>query len=100
MQESSLLSSLLPIVGLFAIFYFLLIRPQNKAAKKHKEMIASLEKGDKIVTNGGLIVEVVKTEEEFITIKLNDGVTARLDRNFIARKVEPLAVKDEKSESK
>ena len=52
-MQGDLLTSLLPLVALFAIFYFLIIRPQQKQAKAHKDMIASLKKGDKIVTNGG-----------------------------------------------
>ena len=55
-----------------AIFYFLIIRPQQTQARKHKEMIANLDKGDKIVTSGGFIVEVVKKEEEFFMVRLND----------------------------
>lgn len=63
---------------LFAIFYFLVIRPQQKQAKAHKQMLESLQKGDKIITNGGLICEVVKPEEDFIKVKLNeDNVTAK-----------------------
>ena len=59
MQGSGdLLTTLLPLVILFAIFYFLIIRPQQKQAKSHKEMLAALAKGDKIVTNGGIIAEV------------------------------------------
>lgn len=79
MAENSILTSLLPLVVLFAIFYFLVIRPQQKQAKAHKQMLESLQKGDKIITNGGLICEVVKPEDDFIKVKLNeDNVTAKL----------------------
>jgi preprotein translocase subunit YajC len=78
----------LPLVILFAIFYFLIIRPQQKQQKAHREMLESLTKGDKIVTTGGLIAEIVKTEEDFIKIKLNDSVIVRLDRAFVSKKVE------------
>lgn len=89
MQESSLLTSLLPLVALFAIFYFLIIRPQQKQQKAHKKMIDELTKGDKIITNGGLICEVVKPELDFIKVKLNDeGVIAKISKEFIARKVD------------
>lgn len=74
---------------LFAIFYFLVIRPQQKQAKTHKQMLESLQKGDKIITNGGLICEVVKPEEDFIKVKLNeDNVTAKISREFIAKKID------------
>jgi len=62
-SSTDLISSLLPLVALFAIFYFLIIRPQQKQAKAHKEMVSNLKKGDKIVTNGGLMVEVTKVED-------------------------------------
>ena len=78
----------LPLVILFAIFYFLIIRPQQKQQKAHREMLESLTKGDKIVTTGGLIAEIVKAEEDFIKIKLNDSVIVRLDRGFVSKKVE------------
>lgn len=82
------MAQFLPLILLFAIFYFLIIRPQQKQQKAHKEMLASLNKGDKIVTNGGLHAEIIKVEEDFIKIKLNDTATARLDRAFVARKID------------
>lgn len=89
MAENSILTSLLPLVVLFAIFYFLVIRPQQKQAKADKQMLESLQKGDKIITNGGLICEVVKPEEDFIKVKLNeDNVTAKISREFIAKKID------------
>lgn len=82
------LTSILPLVAIFAIFYFFIIRPQQKQAKAHKEMIAALKKGDKIITNGGLMAEVVKPEDDFIKIKLNEDVVVRISREFVARKLE------------
>lgn len=84
-MQSDLLTSLLPLVALFAIFYFLIIRPQQKQAKAHREMIANLKKGDKIVTNGGLMVEVVKVEETYFVVKNSDGTEMRLVKEFVAR---------------
>ena len=87
--SANLISSLLPLVALFAIFYFLVIRPQQNQAKKHKEMLSALQKGDKVITNGGLIGEVVKAEEDSIKLKLNDeGVTVKIAREFIAKKID------------
>ena len=87
-QGGGLLASLLPLVVLFAIFYFLIIRPQQKQAKQHKEMLASLAKGDKIITHGGLIVEIVKVEEDFLSVKLSDDTNARVSREFVAKKLD------------
>ncbi len=78
---------------LFAIFYFLVIRPQQKQQKAHAAMIAALEKGDKIITSGGLICEVIKPEDDFIRVKLNDDVIVRVSREFIARKIEKTETK-------
>ncbi|MEZ7933435.1 MAG: preprotein translocase subunit YajC [Sulfurospirillum sp.] len=87
--SASLLSSLLPLVVLFAIFYFLVIRPQQKQVKKHKEMLDALQKGDKVITSGGLICEVVKPEEDSIKVKLNDdGVIVKVAREYIAKKID------------
>ena len=93
MQEGNFVASLLPVVVLFAIFYFLVIRPQQKQQKAHAAMLAALEKGDKIITSGGLICEVIKPEEDFIRVKLNDDVIVRVSREFIARKIEKTETK-------
>ena len=85
MQE---LGQFLPLIFLFAIFYFLIIRPQQKQQKEHAAMLEALTKGDKIVTSGGLLAEVVKVEEDFIKIKLNDTSIVKLDKAFVNKKVE------------
>ena len=85
---NDLVSSLLPLVALFAIFYFLIIRQQQKQAKAHRDMVANLKKGDKIVTNGGLMVEVVKVEETYFLVKNNDGSEMKLVKEFVAKLLE------------
>jgi len=87
-QQGSVIGAFLPLIILFAIFYFLIIRPQQKAQKTHKEMLESLQKGDKIITSGGLIAVIVKPEEDFIKIKLNDDIVVKVDRSYIAKKIE------------
>ena len=82
------LGSILPLIVLFAIFYFLIIRPQQKQQKEHNEMLNNLKKGDKVVTSGGIICEIVKPEEDFIKVKLNDNVIIKIAKEFIARKYE------------
>ncbi len=86
-----ILGTILPFIVLFAIFYFFLIRPQQVQQKKHKEMIASLKKGDKVITNGGLIAEIYKVEEKYFSIKLNDETITRLAKEYIAQKVDESA---------
>lgn len=74
---------------LVAIFYFLIIRPRQKQEKAHRNMIESLQKGDKIITNGGIICEVIKSESDFIKVKLNEeNVTAKISKDFVAKKID------------
>jgi preprotein translocase subunit YajC len=78
------LTSLLPLVFIFVVFYFLLIRPQSKKAKEHKKMVSALAKGDEVVTNGGLLGKVTKVGDNFIGLELVDGLTVKLQRNAVA----------------
>lgn len=82
------LVQILPFVFLIAIMYFVIIRPQNQQAKRHKEMIESLAKGDKVVTSGGLIVEIKKVEDQFFAVKFNNETEGRLVKDAVARKYE------------
>lgn len=85
-SNDNMLVALLPFIVLFAVFYFFLIRPQRVQAKKHKEMVESLKKGDKIITNGGLVCEIIKVEDTFFTVRLSDDSTARVSKEFIWNK--------------
>lgn len=87
-NAGNILTQLLPLVVLIAIFYFLIIRPQQVQARRHREMIANLDKGDKVVTSGGFIVEIVKREEEFFMVRLNDDTIVKLAKDYVAKKVE------------
>ena len=84
--SADLISSLLPLVALFAIFYFLIIRPQQKQAKTHKEMLANLAKGDNVVTSGWLIVEILKVEDDFFAVKNSDNSEMKLVKEFVSKK--------------
>ena len=87
-NAGNIFTQLLPLIVLIAIFYFLIIRPQQKQAKHHREMIASLDKGDKIVTSGGFIVEVVKREEDYFMVRLNDDTIVKFAKDYVAKKAE------------
>lgn len=89
MQEATnIFQSLLPLLVLFAIFYFLIIRPQQKQQKQQREMIASLQKGDKVVLQGGFIVEIVKVEETHFSVKLGGDTTAKVVKEYVAYKMQ------------
>jgi preprotein translocase subunit YajC len=77
--------SFLPIIAMVAIIYFLLIRPQQREHKRHKEMITSLKKGDEIVTSGGLYGRITALSDEKITIKVSDNTTVVVERGKVAR---------------
>ena len=78
------ITSLLPLVFIFIVFYFLLIRPQIKKAKEHKQMVEALAKGDEVVTNGGLLGKLTKVGESFVELELAEGVTVKLQRHAVA----------------
>ena len=69
---------------IFAIFYFLLLRPQAKQRKKHDQMLKELKKGDEIVTSGGIIGRVVHVEEDRLTLKTGDNTKLTVDRARVA----------------
>ena len=77
--------SLLPLILIFAVFYFLLIRPQQKRQKAHRESVTATKKGDKIITGGGIYATVVKAVEgnEDVTVEIADGVRVRVARMTI-----------------
>ncbi|MBA5249874.1 MAG: preprotein translocase subunit YajC [Gammaproteobacteria bacterium] len=81
------LSDLIPIVLLFIIFYFLLIRPQQKRAKDHKTLLAALKKGDEVVTNGGIIGVVKTVDESFAVIEIAEGVAVKVQKQGINQKL-------------
>lgn len=78
------LMGMLPLVAIFAVFYFLLIRPQSKRAKELKQMIGTLAKGDEVVTNGGLLGKVTDVGETFIAVEIADGVQVKVQKSAVA----------------
>lgn len=76
-------ASLVPLILIFVIFYFLLLRPQMKRAKEHKKMVGSLAKGDEVITSGGLLGKVTKVDENFVSIEVADGVVVRLQKTAV-----------------
>lgn len=88
-------ASFVPLILIFAIMYFLLIRPQQKKVKDHQAMVAALRRGDQVVTQGGLIGKVTKVKEDEaneLEVEIADGVKVRVVRATIAQvlsKTEP-----------
>jgi len=74
------IGAFLPMILLFVVFYFLLIRPQQKRQKEHKNMVADLAKGDEIVTMGGILGKITAIDENFITVDVSKGTEIRVQR--------------------
>ncbi len=79
-QEPNPMYTLLMFAGLFIFMYFLIIRPQRKRAKEHKELTASLEKGDEIVMNSGLLGKITSLDDLYITIQASSNVELKFQR--------------------
>lgn len=96
------ISSILMLVLIFAVFYFLLIRPQRKRMKEHEEKLKGIRRGDRIVTNGGIVGQVVRAQDTELNVEIADGVRVRVMRNMIAdilAKTEPVkGGKDDKDQ--
>jgi preprotein translocase subunit YajC len=91
-------TSLIPLVLIFVIFYFLLLRPQIRRAKEHKKMVGSLAKGDEIISNGGLLGRITKLDEQFVSVEIADGVIVRIQRSAVTSMVPKGTMKKERKE--
>ena len=83
-QGASGFMNFIPLILMFVIFYFLLIRPQQKKAKEHREMIGSLKKGDKIITSGGIYGTITGVEDNIITVEIAEKVRVKVSRGNVA----------------
>jgi preprotein translocase subunit YajC len=79
----------LPIVGMIAIFWFLIIRPQMRQQKAHREKIAAIKKGDQVVTAGGLVGKVIKVDDNYAEIEIAQGVRVKAVRSTIGDIIQP-----------
>ena len=82
------LESMLPLVLIFVVFYFLLIRPQQKRAKEHREMLSAIRRGDRIMTGGGIIGTVTRVkDDDELTVEIAEGVKVSVARGTVAQLV-------------
>ena len=80
----SFIIQLLPLILIFVVFYFLLIRPQQKRVKQHREMVTNLKVGNQVITSGGILAKIVKVDDNnYITISISDGVSVKIKRDTI-----------------
>ena len=96
-------SGFIPLILMFVIFYFLLIRPQQKKAKDHREMISRLKKGDRIITSGGLHGRITGVSDNTATVEIADKVRVKIARSNVAQVIQssspPKSTKESKTES-
>jgi len=78
------LMSFLPLIVIFAVFYFMLIRPQMKRSKEHKQLVSQLAKGDEVITNGGLLGRITDVSDSFVTLEVADNVKIKIQRQAVA----------------
>lgn len=83
-QQAGTLELILPLLLMFAIFYFLLIRPQQKKAKEHKSMVEALKKGDEVITTGGILAKITEVEESFLTCKIAENVEVKIQSHAVS----------------
>ena len=83
-EGGGLLSMLLPFLLVFVVFYFFIIRPQKKREDTRKSMIEAVQKGDRVVTIGGIHAQVVKVEDAQLLVQIDDNTKVRIDKNAVA----------------
>jgi preprotein translocase subunit YajC len=96
---SDMLMSLLPFILIFVIMYFLILRPQQKRARQHQDLVKNLRRGDTVITSGGLVGKVTKlVDDDLVEVEISDGVRVRQVRSMVSdvrAKGEPVKDKDE-----
>lgn len=98
------LMTLLPLILMFAIFYFLLIRPQQKKAKMHREMLGRLKRGDRVVTSGGLHGRITGIDDQVVVMEISEKVRVKVNRSAVSGVAQtssaPVEKADKKNEAK
>lgn len=83
--QMDMLTSFLPMAAIFVVFYFLLIRPQQKRAREQKELLNALEKGNEVVTAGGVVGRISKINEQYVTLEVATGVDMTVQRSAVSQ---------------
>ncbi len=95
-QQPSFIESMFPMLLIFGVFYFLLIRPQTKRAKQHAELISKLNRGDEVITASGILGRIEGLTDEFVTLEVANNVRIKVLRKQIASKWDQNATAKEK----
>ena len=90
---AGLLNGILPLILIFAVFYFLLIRPQQKAAKTHRNKLAAVKKGDQVVNGGGLVGKVVRVDDVYVDVELGPNMKVKAVKSMLSDVIDPATAK-------
>jgi preprotein translocase subunit YajC len=88
-----LINGILPLILIFAVFYFLMIRPQQKAARAHREKLNAVKKNDQVVTGGGLVGKVVRVDDIYVDVELAQGVKVKAVKATLSDVIDPTTAK-------
>jgi preprotein translocase subunit YajC len=89
----AMIVNLMPLVLIFGVFYFLLIRPQQKAAKQHREKLNAVKKGDQVVTGGGLVGKVVRVDDVYVDVELGPNMKVKAVKSMLSDVIDPMTAK-------
>ncbi len=100
-QQSSISGSVLQLVLIFVIFYFLLIRPQQKKIKQHEVMLNAIKKGDQVITGGGIYAKVIDASDPVdLTVEIAQGIVVKVNRGTVREVIDEAALAEAKKELK
>jgi len=95
-QQPDPLASLILPIGLVVLFYFFLIRPQSKRQKEHKLMLSDLQKGEEVITSGGILGKISKITDDFITLEIADNVSLTIQKSAVQTVMPKGTIKEQK----
>ncbi len=95
-QQPDPIASLLLPIGLVVLFYFFLIRPQSKRQKEHKQMVSDLQKGEEILTSGGILGKITKVTDDFVTLEIAKDISIKIQKAAIQTIMPKGTIKDQK----
>jgi len=84
-SPTDMLTSFLPMIAIFVVFYFLLIRPQQKRSREQRELLAALDKGNEVITGGGLVGRISKISDQYVTLEIASGVEVTVQRGSVTQ---------------
>jgi preprotein translocase subunit YajC len=87
-MDQAALMQFLPMIGIFILFWFLMVRPQQKKMKEHKAMLDALQKGDEVLTQGGMVGRITKAGTEYLTLEIANNVEIVVQRAAVGAKLE------------